>query len=64
LCSISGIEILFARAEGIEAILQRSGFIRKFGEGRFFNRRAEALRFAWQEIGGESEEVEVSPETL
>ena len=64
LCSISGIEILFARAEGIEAILQRSGFIRKFGEGRFFNRRAEALRFAWQEIEGESEEVEVSPETL
>ena len=64
LCSISGIEILFARAEGIEAVLQRSGFIRKFGEGRFFNRRAEALRFAWQEIEGESEEVEVSPETL
>ena len=64
LCSISGIEILFARAEGIEAVLQRSGFISKFGEGRFFNRRAEALRFAWQEIEGESEEVEVSPETL
>ena len=64
LCSISGIEILFARAEGIEAILQRSGFIRKFGEGRFFNRRAEALRFAWQEIEGESEEVEASTETL
>jgi len=64
LCSISGIEILFARAEGIEAVLRRSGFKERFGEGRFFNRRAEALRFAWQEIGGESEEVEVSPETL
>ena len=64
LCSISGIEILFARAEGIEAVLRRSGFKEKFGEGRFFNRRAEALRFAWQEIEGESEEVEVSPETL
>ena len=64
LCSISGIEILFARAEGIEAVLRRSGFKEKFGEDRFFNRRAEALRFAWQEIEGESEEVEVSPETL
>ena len=66
LCSISGIEILFARAEGIEAVLRRSGFKRKFGEGRFFNRRAEALRFAWQEIEGEGEgeEVETSPETL
>ena len=64
LCSISGIEILFARVEGIEAVLRRSGFKERFGEGRFFNRRAEALRFAWQEIGGESEEVEVSPETL
>ncbi len=64
LCSISGIEILFARVEGIEAVLRRSGFKEKFGEDRFFNRRAEALRFAWQEIEGESEEVEVSPETL
>jgi SulP family sulfate permease len=64
LSSISGIEILFARAEGIETVLRRSGFKEKFGEGRFFNRRVEALRFAWQEIEGESEEVEASTETL
>lgn len=52
-CSSAGVEILFARTEGIERVLQRSGFMDKFGENRFFDRRTDALRFAWKELGDE-----------
>jgi len=61
LCAISGIEILFARAEGIDAVLNRSGFKEKFGQKRFFNRRVEALRYAWKQIDGMVEDAETSP---
>ncbi|MBE8190039.1 MAG: SulP family inorganic anion transporter, partial [Candidatus Thioglobus sp.] len=50
-CSENGVEILFARTEGIELILQRSGFVAKFGESRFHDRRTDALRYAWSELG-------------
>ncbi|HCJ78411.1 MAG TPA: sodium-independent anion transporter, partial [Gammaproteobacteria bacterium] len=47
-CSAGGVEILFARTEGIESVLKRSGFIDRFGEDRFYERRTDALRFAWK----------------
>lgn len=47
----SNIELLFARIEGIEKVLRRSGFIDDFGEKRFFYHRLEALSFAWNELG-------------
>ena len=52
-CSAGGVEILFARTEGIENVLKRSGFIDRFGEDRFYERRTDALRFAWKELGDE-----------
>ncbi|SMN16460.1 Sulfate permease [uncultured Candidatus Thioglobus sp.] len=50
-CSSNGVEILFARSEGIEKVLRKSGFMDKFGEDRFYDRRTDALRYAWQELG-------------
>jgi len=50
-CSESGVEILFARIEGLDAVLERSGFKERVGQNRFFLRRGEALRYAWEEIG-------------
>jgi SulP family sulfate permease len=52
-CSAGGVEILFARTEGIERVLKRSGFTDRFGEDRFYERRTDALRFAWKELGDE-----------
>ncbi|HIM95853.1 MAG TPA: sulfate permease [Gammaproteobacteria bacterium] len=52
-CSAGGVEILFARTEGIEKVLERSGFMDKFGKNRFYDRRTDALRFAWKELGDE-----------
>ena len=52
-CSANGIEILFARMEGIESVLVRSGFVEKFGKNRFYERRTDALRYAWSELGDE-----------
>ncbi len=51
--SANGVEILFARMEGIERVLKRSGFVAKFGENRFYERRTDALRHAWKELGDE-----------
>ena len=50
-CSESGVEILFARMEGLDAILEKAGFKDRVGQNRFFQRRSEALRYAWEEIG-------------
>jgi SulP family sulfate permease len=52
-CSANGVEILFARMEGIEMVLKRSGFVDQFGEDRFYERRTDALRYAWKELGDE-----------
>lgn len=52
-CSSNGVEILFARTEGIEKVLSRSGFMAKFGKERFHDRRTDALRYAWAELGDE-----------
>ncbi len=52
-CSASGVEILFARMEGVERVLKRSGFMDKYGENRFYERRTDALRYAWKELGDE-----------
>jgi len=52
-CSSNGVEILFARTEGIEKVLKRAGFMDRFGSKRFFDRRTLALRFAWRELGDE-----------
>ena len=49
-CSANNVEILFARAENVERTLRRSGFIKKYGEERFYTRRIDALNFAWQQI--------------
>ena len=43
-CSSNGVEILFARTEGIEKVLKRAGFMDRFGSKRFFDRRTLALR--------------------
>jgi len=52
-CSAAGVEILFARMEGIEKVLIRSGFVDKHGKDRFYERRTDALRYAWKELGDE-----------
>ncbi len=52
-CSSNSVEILFARMEGIEKVLKRSGFIDKYGKDRFFDRRTDALRYAWKMLGDE-----------
>ena len=49
-CSSSGVEILFARTERLEAELFRSGFKKRYGENRFFDLRADALNYVWQEL--------------
>ncbi|MDB4140227.1 sulfate permease [Candidatus Thioglobus sp.] len=49
-CSNSGVEILFARTERLEAELFRSGFKKRFGDNRFFDLRADALKYVWQEL--------------
>jgi hypothetical protein len=49
-CSESGVEILFARMEGLDTVLERAGFKDRVGQNRFFQRRGEALRYAWEEI--------------
>jgi SulP family sulfate permease len=54
-CSDTGIEILFSRTERLEAELFRSGFKKRFGENRFFNRTAQALKYVWEEIEREEE---------
>jgi len=55
-CSDTGIEILFSRTERLEAELFRSGFKKRFGENRFFNRTAQALKYVWEELESEEEE--------
>jgi len=55
-CSSAGIEILFSRTERLEAELFRSGFKKRFGENRFFNRTAQALKYVWEELESEEEE--------
>lgn len=52
-CSENNVEILFARTEGIEKVLEQGGFIQRFGKDRFFDRRTDALRYAWRELGDE-----------
>ena len=51
---------LFARTEGIERVLERSGFIEKYGKNRFYERRTEALKYAWRQLGDE-EAASTSP---
>jgi len=55
-CSDTGIEILFSRTERLEAELFRSGFKKRFGEDRFFNRTAQALKHVWKELESEEED--------
>ena len=55
-CSTAGIEILFSRTERLEAELFRSGFKKRFGEDRFFNRTAQALKHVWKELESEEED--------
>jgi len=61
-CSNSGVEILFARTERLEAELFRSGFKKRYGDNRFFDLRADALKHVWQELEileKENEEQEI-----
>jgi len=57
-CSNSGVEILFARTERLEAELFRSGFKKRFGNNRFFDLRADALKHVWQELEDSKKEEE------
>ena len=57
-CSNSGIEILFARTERLEAELFRAGFKKRFGDNRFFDLRADALKYVWQELEDRKREHE------
>ena len=59
-CSENQVELLFARTEGIERVLERSGFIEKYGKNRFYERRTEALKYAWRQLGDE-EAASTSP---
>jgi SulP family sulfate permease len=61
-CSDSGVEILFARTERLEAELYRSGFKKRFGENRFFDLRADALKYVWQEIEDNEREQKLDEE--
>ena len=58
-CSDSGVEILFARTDRLEAELYRSGFKKRFGENRFFDLRADALKHVWQELEANEQEQEL-----
>jgi len=55
-CSTAGTQILFSRTERLEAELFRSGFKKRFGEDRFFNRTAQALKHVWKELESEEED--------
>ena len=55
-CSDTGIEILFSRTERLEAEFFRSGFKKRFGEDRFFNRTAQALKHVWKELESKEED--------
>ena len=61
-CSDSGVEILFARTDRLEAELYRSGFKKRFGENRFFDLRADALKHVWQELEANEQEQELGEE--
>ena len=61
-CSDSGVEILFARTDRLEAELYRSGFKKRFGENRFFDLRADALKYVWQELEANEQEQELDEE--
>ena len=61
-CSDSGVEILFARTDRLEAELYRSGFKKRFGENRFFDLRADALKHVWQELESNEQEQELDEE--
>jgi SulP family sulfate permease len=61
-CSDSGVEILFARTDRLEAELYRSGFKKRFGENRFFDLRADALKYVWQELEDNEQELELDEE--
>ena len=61
-CSDSGVEILFARTDRLEAELYRSGFKKRFGENRFFDLRADALKHVWQELEANEQEQELDKE--
>ena len=45
-----------SRTERLEAELFRSGFKKRFGENRFFNRTAQALKHVWKELENEEKE--------
>jgi len=50
--SSAGIEVLFARVkQQIMEVLVRAGFIKQFGDWRFFRRTEHALEFAWDKLG-------------
>ena len=50
--SSAGIEVLFARVKRqIVDVLVRAGFIKQFGERRFFRRAEHALEYAWEKLG-------------
>jgi SulP family sulfate permease len=61
-CSDSGVEILFARTDRLEAELYRSGFKKRFGENRFFDLRADALKHVWHELEANEQEQELDEE--
>ena len=66
-CSESGVEILFARTDRLEAELYRSGFKKRFGENRFFELRADALKYVWRQLelsNQEQVEIEEQDHTL
>jgi len=63
-CSASGVEILFARTERLEAELYRSGFKKRFGENRFFDLRADALKHIWQELEDNEQEQELEQDHI
>jgi SulP family sulfate permease len=52
------VEILFARTERLEAELFRSGFKKRYGDNRFFDLRADALKYVWQEMENLENETE------
>ena len=52
--SSTGIEVLFARVkQQIMDVLVRAGFIKQFGDWRFFRRTEHALEYAWEKLGGD-----------
>ena len=61
-CSDSGVEIIFARTDRLEAELYRSGFKKRFGDNRFFDLRADALKHVWQELEANEQEQELDEE--